>query len=182
MNYGEIKPLDIANGDGIRVSLFVSGCTHRCHGCFNPETWDFSYGKPFDREAEETILRLLDRSYVNGLSLLGGEPFEPVNQRALLPLIRRVRLELPGKNIWAYTGYIYEHDLLPGKRAFCEATDEILDSLSVLVDGPFLESRKDISLRFRGSDNQRLIDLPETRRTGRVVLLPDRPNQERIVP
>lgn len=174
MNYGTIKPLDIANGEGIRVSLFVSGCTHRCHGCFNPETWDFQYGKPFGPETEETIVRLLDRSYVNGLSLLGGEPFEPVNQRALLPLIRRVRLEFPKKNIWAYTGYCYENDLLPGKRAFCEVTDEILDSLEVLVDGPFLESRKNISLRFRGSDNQRLIHMPETRRTGQVVLFPDR--------
>ena len=171
MNYGTIKSVDIANGDGVRVSLFVSGCTHHCPGCFNPETWDFGYGIPFDDAAEAHILQLLNRSYINGLSLLGGEPFEPVNQRALLPLIRRVRLELPKKDIWAYTGYIYERDLRPGGRAFCEVTDELLDALAVLVDGPFIESRKDISLKFRGSDNQRLIDMPVTRRGGEVVLL-----------
>ena len=174
MNYGTVKSVDIANGDGVRVSLFVSGCTHHCPGCFNPETWDFGYGVPFDRGAEERIMRLLDRSYINGLSLLGGEPFEPENQRALLPLVRRVRAELPKKDIWAYTGYIYDRDLLPGGRAYCEATDELLDALAVLVDGPFIESRKDISLKFRGSDNQRLIDMAATRRggTGDVAAVP----------
>lgn len=171
MNYGTIKSVDIANGDGVRVSLFVSGCTHHCPGCFNPETWDFGYGVPFDGETETYILQLLNRSYINGLSLLGGEPFEPVNQRALLPLVRRVRMELPKKDIWAYTGYIYERDLRPGGRAFCEVTDELLEALAVLVDGPFIESRKDISLKFRGSDSQRLIDMPATRRCGEVVLL-----------
>ena len=171
MNIAEIKTRDIANGLGVRVSLFVSGCTHHCPGCFNPETWDFSYGVPFDCEAEARILQLLNRSFINGLSLLGGEPFEPENQRALLPLVRRVRSELPEKDIWAYTGYVYERDLLPGGRAYCEVTDELLDSLAVLVDGPFIESRKDISLKFRGSGNQRLIDLAATRRCGDVTLL-----------
>lgn len=158
MNYAQIKPLDIANGEGIRVSLFVSGCTHRCKGCFNAETWDFSYGNPYTREVEDRIVELLEPAHVTGLSLLGGEPFEPCNQEALLPLVRRVR-DMPGKNIWAYTGYDYAPDLLPGGRAHCRCTDEILDSLEVLVDGRFVEALKDISLRFRGSSNQRILDM-----------------------
>ena len=158
MNYAQIKPLDIANGEGIRVSLFVSGCTHRCKGCFNAETWDFSYGNPYTREVEDRIVKLLEPAHVTGLSLLGGEPFEPRNQEALLPLVRRVR-DMPGKNIWAYTGYDYAPDLLSGGRAHCRCTDEILDSLEVLVDGRFVEALKDISLRFRGSSNQRILDM-----------------------
>ena len=158
MNYAQIKPLDIANGDGIRVSLFVSGCTHRCRGCFNAAAWDFSCGSPYTREVEDRIVGLLEPSYVAGLSLLGGEPFEPRNQEALLPLVRRVR-GMSGKDIWAYTGYDYAPDLLPGGRAHCGCTDEILDSLEVLVDGRFVEALKDISLRFRGSSNQRILDM-----------------------
>ena len=171
MNYATIKNCDIANGEGVRVSLFVSGCTHHCPGCFNAEAWDFSYGEPFTEQTQEELFSLLAPDYIAGLSLLGGEPFEPENQRALLPLVRRVRSELPEKDIWAYTGYVYERDLLPGGHAHCEVTDELLDSLAVLVDGPFIESRKDISLKFRGSGNQRLIDLAATRWCGEVTLL-----------
>ena len=172
MNFSAIKPTDIANGRGVRVSLFVSGCTHHCPGCFNAATWDFSAGTPFTQETEEKILGLLKPDYINGLSLLGGEPFEPVHQRALLPLIRKFKERFPAKDIWAYTGYVYDRDLVPGGRAYCEVTDEILDSLAVLVDGPFIERLKDISLKFRGSSNQRLIDMTATRRTGSVVPLP----------
>ena len=171
MNYCSIKPTDIANGEGVRVSLFVAGCTHHCPGCFNPETWDFAAGEPFNDAVISRIMQLLKPAYINGLTLLGGEPFEPENQRALLPLIRRIGTEMPQKNIWGYSGYVYDRDLIPGGRAFCEVTEEILDSLDVLVDGPFIESRKDISLKFRGSDNQRLIDLKATRREKKIVLL-----------
>ena len=170
MNYCEIKPFDIANGVGVRVSLFVAGCTHHCPGCFNPETWDFNAGKRFDKRVIEKIIKALEPNHINGLTLLGGEPFEKVNQRGLLPLIRQVKELYPQKDIWSFTGYIYDRDLLPGGRAYCEVTDEFLDSLAVLVDGPFVEVRKDISLKFRGSSNQRLIDMPATRAKGEVVL------------
>ena len=170
MNYCEIKPFDIANGVGVRVSLFVAGCTHHCPGCFNPETWDFNAGKRFDKRVIEKIIKALEPDHINGLTLLGGEPFEKVNQRGLLPLIRQVKELYPQKDIWSFTGYIYDRDLIPGGRAYCEVTDEFLDSLAVLVDGPFVEVRKDISLKFRGSSNQRLIDMPATRAKGEVVL------------
>ena len=174
MYYGEIKNCDIANGEGVRVTLFVSGCTNRCPGCFQPQTWDFQYGEPFTREVEDRLLAMLAPDYINGLTLLGGEPFEPENQRALLPFLRRVREACPGKNIWAFTGFVYEDLQAEGTHCRCEATDELLSLLDVLVDGRFEESRKDISLRFRGSSNQRLIDLNATRRSGEIVLLPDR--------
>lgn len=160
MNYAEIKPVDIANGPGIRVSLFVSGCTHHCKGCFNAITWDFNYGKPYTKATEEYVYELVKRSYISGLSLLGGEPFEACNQRALLPLIRRVKA-LENKTIWAYSGYTYETDLLHGGRAHCEVTDEILSNIDILVDGEFVESLKNISLQFRGSENQRILNLKE---------------------
>lgn len=160
MNYAEIKPVDIANGPGIRVSLFVSGCTHHCKGCFNAITWDFNYGKPYTKATEDYVYELVKRSYISGLSLLGGEPFEACNQRALLPLIRRVKA-LGNKTIWAYSGYTYETDLLYGGRAHCEVTDEILTAIDVLVDGEFVESLKNISLQFRGSENQRILNLKE---------------------
>ena len=159
MNYGEIKLCDIANGEGVRVSLFVSGCTHHCKECFNPETWDFSYGKPFDEEVQERILSELAPDYIDGLSLLGGEPFEPANQRALLPFLRRVRERFPQKTVWCYTGYTLESDLLSESRARCECTDEMLSCLDVLVDGEFVLEKKNISLPFRGSENQRIIDV-----------------------
>ena len=170
MNYCEIKTHDIANGVGVRVSLFVAGCSHHCPGCFNPETWDFNAGKQFDKRVIDKIIQALEPYYINGLTLLGGEPFEMVNQRGLLPLIRKVKEIYPQKDIWSFTGFVYDRDLVPGGRAYCEVTDEFLDSLSVLVDGPFVEVRKDISLKFRGSSNQRLIDMPATRKKGEVVL------------
>ena len=170
MYYGTIKNCDIANGEGVRVTLFVSGCTNRCKGCFQPQTWDFGYGQPFTAETEAEVLSLLAPDYINGLTLLGGEPFEPENQRALLPFLRRVREQYPRKTVWAFTGFTYEALLTGGSRPRCEATDELLSLLDVLVDGPFVERLHDISLRFRGSSNQRLIDLNETRRMGRIVL------------
>lgn len=169
MNYGEIKKCDIANGEGVRVTLFVSGCTHHCKGCFQPETWNFSYGKPFDEAAAEEVLTALSPSYINGLTLLGGEPFEPDNQRALLPLLREVRTRFPQKTIWAYSGYTLESDLLSESRARCECTDEMLSMLDVLVDGEFIEAQKNISLAFRGSENQRIIDVKKTLAAGHVI-------------
>lgn len=159
MNYCEIKNFDIANGEGVRVSLFVSGCTHRCKGCFNEMAWDFDAGQPFTRETEDMIIKMLDKPYINGLTLLGGEPFEPSNQRGLTPFLRRVRERFPEKNIWCYTGYTYETDLLGESRARCECTDEMLSMIDVLVDGEFIEAEKDISLAFRGSRNQRILRL-----------------------
>ena len=174
MYYGEIKSCDIANGEGVRVTLFVSGCTHRCPGCFQPQTWDFTYGQPFTAETEERLLSLLAPEYVNGLTLLGGEPFEPENQRALVPFLRRVRERFPEKNVWCFTGFTYEELLTEGNHPRCEVTDELLSLLDVLVDGRFVEELKNIGLRFRGSSNQRLIDLNATRRSGKIILLPDR--------
>ena len=162
MNYCEIKNCDIANGEGIRVTLFVSGCTHHCKGCFNKETWDFNYGKPFDKSVEDYIIELMKKDYINGLTLLGGEPFEPENQRALAPFLRRVRTETPAKTIWCYTGCVVEQDFLPDSPGAgywrTEVTDELLGMFDMLVDGPFVEELKDITLRFRGSSNQRLLD------------------------
>jgi len=173
MYYGEIKNCDIANGEGVRVTLFVSGCTNHCKHCFQPETWAFDYGRPFTRETEEHILALLSPSYINGLTLLGGEPFEPENQRCLLPFVRRVKAAFPEKTVWAYSGFTYEELLREGGHPRCEATEELLSLIDVLVDGRFAEELKDISLRFRGSSNQRLIDLNATRRTGTLTFLPD---------
>lgn len=162
MNYGEIKQYDIANGEGVRVSLFVSGCTHHCKGCFNPETWDFHYGRPFTKEVREMLLKSLEPEYIAGLTLLGGEPFEIENQKVLLPFLREVKKRYPKKNIWCYTGYTLECDLLSEQGcARCECTDEMLQMIDVLVDGEFVEEKKDISLAFRGSANQRIIDLSE---------------------
>ena len=170
MYYGEIKNCDIANGIGVRVSLFVSGCTNRCPHCFQPQTWDFEYGQPFTQETEELLLRLLEPAHINGLTLLRGEPFEPANQRALLPFVQRVRERFPGKTVWAFTGFTLEELQREGSYPRCEATDGLLALLDVLVDGRFEEEKKDISLRFRGSSNQRLIDMKETRKGNRIVL------------
>ncbi|MBQ2724684.1 MAG: anaerobic ribonucleoside-triphosphate reductase activating protein [Clostridia bacterium] len=169
MYYGEIKNCDIANGIGVRVTLFVSGCTNRCRGCFQPQTWDFSYGREFTRETEEEILRLLKPAYIKGLTLLGGEPFEPENQRALLPFVKRVKEIYPDKTVWAFSGFTYEEMKTEGSHPRCEATDELLDLTDVLVDGRFVEELKDISLRFRGSSNQRIIDLNLTRQRGEIT-------------
>lgn len=171
MHYAAIKPCDIANGPGVRVSLFVSGCTHHCPGCFNEVAWDFAYGEPFTEETAEKLYAALSPSYIGGLTLLGGEPMEPVNQVALLPFVTEVRRRFPDKAIWCYTGYLLEEDLLsPTGRARCAVTDELLSLFDVLVDGPYVQEQYDITLLFRGSSNQRLIDMTKTRQTGAVVL------------
>lgn len=172
MKYGEIKNYDIANGEGVRISLFVSGCTHHCKGCFNAETWDFNYGKPFTGEVEDRILADLEPAYIAGLTLLGGEPFEPVNQRALIGFVRRVRARYPEKTIWCYSGYTFDRDMVPGGKAYCECTEEFLSLLDVLVDGEFVEELKDITLVFKGSSNQRIIDVQKSLKEGQVCLYP----------
>ncbi len=169
MNYGTIKDCDIANGVGVRVTLFVSGCTHHCKDCFNPETWDFAYGQPFTEKTEQHIIDLLGRSYIDGLTLLGGEPFEPDNQRALLPFVRKVKKIFPDKSVWAFSGYTLEQ-LTGGTHPVCEATEELLSLVDILVDGEFEADKKDIRLVFRGSSNQRVIDLVRTRESGKMVL------------
>ncbi len=170
MYYGEIKKCDIANGEGVRVSLFVSGCTHHCPGCFNRETWDFCYGKEFTKETEDELLKALEPGYINGLSLLGGEPFEPQNQAVLVPFLRKVRERYPEKTIWCYSGYLFDKELLRESRARCEWTDEMLSMLDILVDGRFVEALKDITLVFRGSSNQRVIDVKKSMDSGEIVL------------
>jgi len=160
MNYATIKWADVANGPGVRVSLFVSGCTHHCPGCFNEEAQDFAYGQPFTGAEEERILTALAPDHIKGLSLLGGEPFEPGNQRALLPFLRRVKERFPDKEIWCYSGYTLDGELWQDSRARCECTDELLSLIGILVDGPFIEAQKDLSLRFRGSANQRILNVP----------------------
>ena len=167
MYYTKIKKCDVANGVGVRVTLFVSGCRNHCPGCFQPETWDFFYGSQFTEDTEKEILRMLSPSYISGLTLLGGEPFEPENQRALLPFMRKVRETYPNKNVWAFTGYTWEQLHNPSSHPCTEVTEELLSLIDILVDGPFLEERKNISLRFRGSDNQRIIDLSVLRKTER---------------
>ena len=160
MNYSAIKNCDIANGEGVRVSLFVSGCTHHCKGCFNQEAWDFAYGEPFTRKVEDEILAALKPDFIDGLTILGGEPMEPENQRALVPFLRRVRDRFGlSKTVWIYTGCVLETELKAQTRWRTEVTDEMLSLADVLVDGPFLEAKKDISLQFRGSSNQRIIRL-----------------------
>ena len=170
MNVANIKKFDVANGPGVRVSLFVSGCTHRCKGCFNAEAWDFAYGTPYTEKTEAELLEALGKQYIAGLSLLGGEPFEPCNQRQLLPFVRKVRALFPQKTVWCYTGYLFDAELQPGGRAYCEATEELLAGIDVLVDGEFVEEKKDLKLRFRGSSNQRILDLSAMRAAGDGVL------------
>ena len=170
MNYATIKKRDIANGIGVRVSLFVSGCTHRCKNCFNKEAWDFSYGEKYTDETEALILSYLEPSFVNGLSLLGGEPFEPQNQKELVGLLRKVKEKYPKKDVWCYTGYLFDLQLLSDSRARCEYTDEMLSYIDILVDGPFVEEEKDITLQFRGSRNQRVIDVKRSLSENTVVL------------
>jgi len=173
VNYATIKNCDIANGPGVRVSLFVSGCTHRCKGCFNAVAWDFDYGEPFTQQTADTILDMLKPDYIQGLTLLGGEPFEPRNQPALVDLLRQVKSKYPKKSIWAFSGYLYDKDILPGRLGDPAITREFLSYLDVLVDGPFVESKKNLMLRFRGSENQRLIDVPRSLAEGQVVLWQD---------
>lgn len=173
MNYATIKNCDIANGPGVRISLFVSGCTHRCKGCFNEVAWDFNYGQPFTQETVEMILEMMAPSYIKGITLLGGEPFEPQNQPALLELVKRIRQNYPDKSIWAFSGYLYEKDILAGRLGDPAITRAFLEHIDVLVDGPFVESLKDLSLRFRGSSNQRLIDVKRSLAQGQTVLWED---------
>ena len=179
MNYAAIKNCDIANGPGVRVSLFVSGCTHRCKGCFNEIAWDFDYGTPFTQQTVEEILEMLRPDHIKGITLLGGEPFEPQNQPVLLDLVRQIRKKYPDKSIWAFTGYLFDKDILSGRLGPWEITREYISYLDVLVDGPFVLEKKDLSLRFRGSSNQRLIDVPASLRENRVVLWKDWQGNER---
>lgn len=171
MNYAAIKKNDIANGPGVRVSLFVSGCRHHCRNCFNREAWDFSYGQPFTQETVDELLTALSPSYVAGLSLLGGEPLEPENQEALLSLVRRFRERFPYKNLWCYTGFTFETDLLTGTVGNPETLRSLLSCIDVLVDGRFVEELKDAGLIFRGSSNQNIIDVPKSLKAGKTVLL-----------
>jgi anaerobic ribonucleoside-triphosphate reductase activating protein len=170
MYYGEIKNCDIANGIGVRVSLFVSGCTNHCEECFQPQTWAFDYGKPFTQQTEADILNMLAPDYIDGLTLLGGEPFEPANQRALVPFLKKVREVYPQKTIWCFTGFLMDEELQKPSYARCEVTDEMLSLLDVLVDGRFVKSLYDITLRFRGSSNQRIIDVPKSLQNKKIVL------------
>lgn len=170
MNYATIKPCDVANGPGVRTSLFVSGCRNHCKNCFNKETWDFSYGKPFTKDVEDEIIARLSPDYIVGFSLLGGEPFEPENQVALIPVLERIKSIFPHKTVWCYTGYDYEADLLTGKKGTIDTVMRMLANIDVLVDGRFVEELKDLNLRFRGSSNQRIIDVKSSLERDEIIL------------
>lgn len=163
MNYGAIKKIDVANGEGVRVSLFVSGCRNACKGCFQPETWNFHFGNVFSAETEKEIIRALEPEHISGLSILGGEPFEEENQEVLAPFCEKIKKIYPNKTIWCWTGYIYDKDLIKGGRKYTEFTDRLLNCIDVLVDGPFIEEQKNLMLEFRGSENQRILKLAEIR-------------------
>ena len=169
MNYAEIKQYDVANGTGVRVSIFVSGCTHHCKHCFNEETWDFNYGRPFSETEADQIVEYLKPDYVAGLSVLGGEPFEPSNQEGLLPLLQAVTKEYPEKDIWCYTGYLFDKQILEDMCRKSEVTRQMLSCIDILVDGRFVEEKKNLKLRFRGSENQRIIDVKKSLEQGRVI-------------
>ena len=173
MNYATIKNCDIANGPGVRVSLFVSGCTHHCKGCFNAIAWDFDYGEPFTQETIDRILEMLAPEHIKGITLLGGEPFEPENQPAIVDLLRQVKSKYPQKSVWAFSGYLFDADILSGKLGPWEITKEYISYIDVLVDGRFEEEKKDLSLRFRGSSNQRIIDVRASLAAGEVILWED---------
>lgn len=173
MNYATIKKYDVANGPGVRVSLFVSGCTHHCPGCFNPETWDFNFGKPFDSEVMNEILEAMQPSYIHGFTLLGGEPFEYVNQQGVLPLLKEMKSRFPNKDIWCFTGYDFEKDILGDMVNKWPETSEMLSYIDVLVDGEFVEAKRNLSLRFRGSENQRLIKVADSLMANEVILWDD---------
>lgn len=170
MNYGEIKSCDIANGIGVRISLFVSGCTNHCKNCFQPQTWDFNFGEPFTSDTEEKILKMLEPDYIDGLTVLGGEPMEPSNQQALYPFLLKVKEKMPNKTIWVFSGFTLEEMREDGGYSNCDVTEKILSIIDVLVDGRFVEELKDITLKFRGSSNQRLIDMKKTNEQGSIVL------------
>ncbi len=173
MNYATIKNCDIANGPGVRVSLFVSGCTHHCKGCFNEVAWDFDYGEPFTQETIDAILDMMKPAYIKGITLLGGEPFEPQNQPALVDLLRQIKAAYPEKTIWAFSGYLFDKDILPGHLGDPEITRKFVSYLDVLVDGRFVLEKKNLSLRFRGSSNQRIIHVPSSLERGEIVLWED---------
>ena len=173
MNYATIKNCDIANGPGVRVSLFVSGCTHHCKGCFNEVAWDFNYGEPFTQQTIDMILDMMKPDYIKGITLLGGEPFEPQNQPALVELLRQIKAAYPEKSVWAFSGYLFDKDIVAGRLGDKAVTDEFLSYLEVLVDGRFVEEKKNLSLRFRGSSNQRIIHVPSSLKTGEIVLWED---------
>lgn len=170
MYYGNLKKYDIANGTGVRVSLFVSGCTNACEGCFQKETWDFHYGQKYSEKTEAEILEALNQPYIQGFTLLGGEPFELANQRVLVTLLKKIKKMYPQKDIWCYTGFVYDRDLVKSGKRYCEVTDEMLDLIDVLVDGPFILALKDLRLAYCGSRNQRVIDLKQTRLHHQIVL------------
>ncbi len=169
MNYATIKPCDVANGPGVRVSLFVSGCTHRCKGCFNEVAWDFDYGTKFTKETMEYIIKCLEPSYIRGITLLGGEPFELSNQKGLLPLLRKIKEVYPEKDIWCYSGYLFDRDILEDMCLKQEETREMLSYLDVLVDGEFVLDKKNVNLRFKGSENQRIINVVESLKQNTIV-------------
>ena len=173
MNYATIKNNDIANGPGVHVSLFVFGCTHQCPGCFNEEAWDFDYGTPFTQDTIDSILEMLEPPHIKGLTLLGGEPFEPQNQPEILKLLRQLKTKYHNKTVWAFSGYLFDKDILSGRLGPWEITKEYLQYVDVLVDGPFVISQKDMSLRFRGSSNQRLIDVQASLKENKVILWED---------
>ena len=173
MNYATIKKFDIANGVGVRVSLFVSGCRHHCRECFNSIAWDFNYGEPFTEEVENELLNALDDENIEGLSLLGGEPFEPENQKGLINFMRKVNKRFPNKNVWCYTGFTYDVDLIKGGKAYTDVTNELLSYIDILVDGKFISELKDLKIKFRGSSNQRIIDLKLSRKENKVILKED---------
>ncbi len=170
MNYADIKRIDVANGPGIRVSLFVSGCTHHCKGCFNPETWDFNFGKPFNEAEINEIMEYLKPSHIKGLSLLGGEPFEYTNQQGLLPLLRRFKSTYPEKSVWCYSGYLFDKDIKERMMIMWPETRELITYIDYLVDGKFMEDKKDLTLRFKGSSNQRIIDVKKSLVSSEIVL------------
>lgn len=171
MNYATIKTHDVANGPGVRVSLFVSGCTHRCPGCFNAEAWDFGYGESFTDQVADKLLDALAPEYIKGFSLLGGEPFDPANRPVLAPLLERIRQAYPNKTVWCYTGYELDRELLGGKAGDESSVRRMLACIDVLVDGRFIEARRDLNLRFRGSSNQRILNVPATLAAGVPVLM-----------
>ena len=171
MNYADIKKVDVANGEGVRVSLFVSGCTHQCKGCFNKEAWDFNYGKPFTQETIDKVINYLDNPYISGLTILGGEPLEHENQKGLLPLLKKVKEKFPEKNVWCYTGYRYDKDIMGKMYKNWKETPEVLSYIDVLVDGEFEEDKKDITLKFRGSSNQRIIDVQKSLKENKTIVL-----------
>ena len=169
MNYADIKKIDVANGEGVRVSVFVSGCHHHCKGCFNECTWDFNYGNKFTEKEEQQVIDYMNHDYISGLSLLGGEPLEQINQEGLLPLVKKVKEKFPNKNIWCYTGFDFEKDVIGTMAKNSETTRELLKYIDVIVDGKFEEDKKDLKLKFRGSSNQRIIDVPETLKNGKII-------------